>query len=196
MIVKTIKGQMLAKSLLSAVILALSGNATASIVIGDIIATYVADGGSSFTIENTSGFDLTNVVFTGDGGGSFVGTLNANNVAPGHSVITYFGQTGTPFQKDYDDFYNGGENNVYTLTAHWHNQTVTASFTPLHNLSDHFVGFLGNEIGFNDADWDVSAKVALITAATSVPEADQSALLLLGLPMLAWAARRKSSQNG
>ncbi|QWF72198.1 hypothetical protein KEF85_07040 [Methylomonas paludis] len=170
-------------------LLSLSSGASASFI-GDIIAGYdYSQENSYFTVQNTSGFDLTNIVFTASDGASFSGTWHFGNVLAGGSSTQYFADTGNAFQVDFDDSYSGGGDIKYLLTASWDGHTLYSSFSANDNYTGGFLGFLGNDI--YGAEYDVS--LSGVAAVLAVPEAEQYALLLLGLPMIAVAAKRKSA---
>ena len=194
---KVSRNKPLIVSLFAVVALAASVNASADTFIGDIIAGADFPDDEYFKVENTSAYDLTNIVFTGDGGNGFTGTWNFGTVAAGSSLYQLFPDTSnTPFQQDYDDFHVGGGDNLYTMTALWQGQTITASFSPNNNYTGQFAGFLGNFADGSEADWSNAYKVAVLYApGAPVPEADQYALMLAGLGLMAGVARHKQNKS-
>jgi hypothetical protein len=179
-----LSGKIVATGLAVLVAFFVCANAARADTIGNVMADYAVTSAdnTSFKINNTSAFNLTNVSITGTLQGATLfgtsnsvtgsSTINIGTILAGGTATYSFSGT-LAFQSDFDDTYGGSAS--YVLSGDWNGSAITATWSPQSNKTGGFVGFLGNNSGGGESDATI-ASIVVSDIATTAP-----------LPSTAWA---------
>ncbi len=168
---------------------------------GDGDTTFTFESSNNLDILNTTiglteqlvpGYDLYNVgvgFVTGQTTGSFAYTISTTNVAglnaAGLDSLVTIGGNGGEVR---EDIYSGSNHSNLLLTLDSINSAVIPA-TGLNSFNGQQSLYIVDTIIGNGGIQDFHNNLS------AVPEAEEWAMMLLGLPLLAWMSRRKQAVN-